>query len=257
MFRGKDLDKDPEFQELIKDPEAKKYVYGSTATLLDKVFTRKQYISVWLFLGTIAIIAILGMFPSLVPTFTIKGKLTPLSMVDAIQMFMLAVAAAIYIVADLKSKTVVESDVFKAGMTAVIAVFGIAWMTSTMFGAHTADIKASMGDLVKVYPWAYAVVLILISKLINSQAAAVSAMVPIALAVGVAPGMIAAFAAAAYGHWILPTYPSDIAALAFDRAGTTKIGKFVINHSFILPGFVGVTTACCCGFLFAKLYGLI
>lgn len=257
MYRGKDLDKDPDFQELIKDPEAKKYVYGSTATLLDKVFTRKQYISVWLFLGTIAVIAVLGMFPALVPTFTIKGKLTPLSMVDAIQMFMLAVAAAIYIVADLKSKTVVESDVFKAGMTAVIAVFGIAWMTSTMFGAHTADIKASMGDLVKVYPWAYAVVLILISKLINSQAAAVSAMVPIALAVGVAPGMIAAFAAAAYGYWILPTYPSDIAALAFDRAGTTKIGKFVINHSFILPGFVGVTTACCCGFLFAKLYGLI
>ncbi|WP_333804233.1 anaerobic C4-dicarboxylate transporter [Sulfurospirillum sp.] len=257
MFRGKDLDKDPDFQELIKDPEAKKYVYGSTATLLGKEFTSRQYASVWLFLGTIAVIAILGMFPSLVPTFTIKGKLTPLSMVDAIQMFMLASAAVIYIVADLKTKAMVESDVFKAGMTAVIAVFGIAWMTHTMFGAHTADIKSSMGDLVKVYPWAYAVVLILISKLINSQAAAVSSMVPIALAVGVEPGMIAAFAAAAYGYWILPTYPSDIAALSFDRSGTTKIGKFVINHSFILPGFVGVTTACFCGFFFAKLYGLI
>lgn len=257
MFRGKDLDKDAEFQALIKDPEAKKYVYGSTATLLGKVFTTKQYASVWIFLGTIALIAVLGMFPSLVPTFTIKGKASPLSMVDAIQMFMLASAAIIYVVAGLKSKDMVESDVFKAGMTAVIAVFGIAWMTSTMFGAHTADIKTSMGDLVKLYPWAYAVVLILISKLINSQAAAISAMVPIALAVGVEPGMIAAFAAAAYGYWILPTYPSDIAALSFDRAGTTKIGKFVINHSFLLPGFVGVGSACGCGYFLAKIYGLI
>ncbi|MBV5279469.1 MAG: anaerobic C4-dicarboxylate transporter [Campylobacteraceae bacterium] len=257
MFRGKDLDKDPDFQNLIKDLETKKYVYGSTATLLNATFTQKQWNAMWIFFATIAIIAVLGSFPSLVPTFIIKGKTVALSMVDVIQMFMLAAGAIIFVVCDVKTKAVVDSEVFKAGMSAVIAVFGVAWMTSTMFGAHTADIKLVMGDIVKVYPWAYAIVLLLVSKLINSQAAAVAAMVPIALGVGVPPGIIAAFAAAAYGYFILPTYPSDIAAISFDRSGTTKIGKFVINHSFILPGFIGVGTSCAIGFFLAKVYGLV
>ena len=114
-----------------------------------------------------------------------------------------------------------------------------------------------MGDVVKNYPWAYAVVLLLVSKLINSQGAALAAMVPIALGVGVPPGVIAAFAAAAYGYFILPTYPSDLAAISFDRSETTKIGKFVINHSFILPGFIGVGTASAVGYFLAKMYGLV
>ncbi len=142
-------------------------------------------------------------------------------------------------------------------MVALIAVYGVAWMTKTMFGAHIGDIKEVLGGIVAQYPWAYAIVLILVSKLVNSQGAALAAIVPIALSVGVDPGVIAAFAAACYGYYILPTYPSDLAAISFDRSGTTRIGKYVINHSFIVPGILGVGTASTVGFILAKIYGLI
>lgn len=257
MFRGKDLEKDAEFQEYIKDPETKQYVYGSSATLLNKKLPQSQWNAMWIFFGAIAIVALVGAFPSLLPVFKIKGKDVILSMVDVIQMFMLAAGAIIFVVANVKTKDIVSNEVFKAGMTAVVAVFGIAWMTSTMFNSHVSEVKEVMGGVVKAYPWAYAVVLLLVSKLINSQGAALAAIVPIALGVGVPPGVIAAFAAAAYGYFILPTYPSDLAAISFDRSGTTKIGKFVINHSFILPGFIGVGVASSVGFFLAKIYGLV
>jgi anaerobic C4-dicarboxylate transporter DcuB len=112
-------------------------------------------------------------------------------------------------------------------------------------------------DLVKTQPWTYAIALLLVSKLVNSQAAAISAMVPVGLAIGVPPGYIVAFAAASYGYYILPTYPSDLAAIQFDRSGTTHIGKYVINHSFILPGLIGVSTSCLIGYLLASANGLI
>ena len=91
----------------------------------------------------------------------------------------------------------------------------------------------------------------------NSQAAAVAIVVPVAIGIGTPPGVIVAMASAAYGYYILPTYPSDLAALTFDRSGTTHIGRFVINHSFIVPGLIGVLTATAMGWVFGKLYGYI
>lgn len=121
-------------------------------------------------------------------------------------------------------------------MIAIVAVYGIAWMAETMFGAHMSEIQGVLGEMVKEYPWAYAIVLLLVSKFVNSQAAALAAIVPVALAIGVDPAYIVASAPACYGYYILPTYPSDLAAIQFDRSGTTHIGRFVINHNFILPG---------------------
>ena len=117
--------------------------------------------------------------------------------------------------------------------------------------------KAALGDVVKAHPWTYAVMLLLISKFVNSQAAALVAFVPLALGIGVDPAIILAFAAACYGYYILPTYPSDLAAIQFDRSGTTHIGKFVINHSFILPGLIGVITSCIFGYIFTGLFGYL
>lgn len=253
MFRGKDLKDDADFQELIKDPEMKKYVYGEEKTLVGVKLPAKQWASMWIFLGAIAVVAVLGAIPELRPI--IKDK--PLSMVLVIQMFMLLAGAIIYIVGDVKAKAVSNNEVFKSGMVALIAVFGVAWMTKTMFGAHLGDIKATLGTVLQVYPWAYAVIFILVSKLINSQGATLAAMVPIALSIGVEPGLVVAFAAACYGYFILPTYPSDLAAISFDRAGTTKIGRFVINHSFIIPGFIGVGTSLTVSYIVAKLVGII
>jgi anaerobic C4-dicarboxylate transporter DcuB len=107
------------------------------------------------------------------------------------------------------------------------------------------------------HPWTFALALLLVSKLVNSQAAAISAMVPLGLAIGVPPGYVVAFAAACYGYYILPTYPSDLATIQFDRSGTTRIGKYVINHSFILPGLIGVATSCVAGWLIAAARGMV
>lgn len=106
-------------------------------------------------------------------------------------------------------------------MIAIVAVYGIAWMAETMFGAHMSEIQGVLGEMVKEYPWAYAIVLLLVSKFVNSQAAALAAIVPVALAIGVDPAYIVASAPACYGYYILPTYPSDLAAIQFDRSGTT------------------------------------
>ena len=252
-FRGKDLDDDMEFQKRIADPEQRQIVYGESATLMGKTLTTSQWTAMWIFLGAIAVVAILGAFPGLRPAF--GGK--PLSMVLTIQMFMLLAGALIILFTKTDASTIGKTEVFRAGMIAVVAVFGIAWMADTVFEAHLPELKLALTDLVKTQPWTYAIALLLVSKLVNSQAAAISAMVPVGLAIGVPPGYIVAFAAASYGYYILPTYPSDLAAIQFDRSGTTRIGKYVINHSFILPGLIGVSTSCLIGFLLADVYGLI
>jgi len=252
-FRGKDLDKDPEFQARIADPEQRKMIYGDSATLMNKILSKDQWTAMWIFLGAIVVVAFLGAYPSLRPAF--GGK--PMSMVLTIQMFMLLAGALMIIFTKTDPSTIGKTEVFRAGMIAVVAVFGIAWMADTVFEAHLPELKAALTELVKTQPWTYAIALLLVSKLVNSQAAAISAMVPVGLAIGVPPGYIVAFAAASYGYYILPTYPSDLAAIQFDRSGTTRIGKYVINHSFIIPGLIGVSTSCLMGYLLASASGLI
>ena len=252
-FRGKDLDKDEVFQAFIATPENREYVYGGTASLLGKKLEQKQWTAMFLFVGAIAVVALLGAFQGLRPL--IDGK--PMNMVLTIQMFMLLAGALIVIITKTDAAAIGKSEVFRAGMIAVVAVFGIAWMADTMFDAHVPQLKVALADIVKTHPWTYALTLLIVSKFVNSQAAAIAALVPVALSIGVHPGYIVAFAAASYGYYILPTYPSDLAAIQFDRSGTTHIGKYVINHSFIFPGLIGVTTSCVVGYFLALAHGLI
>lgn len=249
-FRGKDLDKDEIFQEKLKNPEFKKYVYADSQSLLDVQLPRNSWIAMWIFIGAIAVVAILGAFPVLRPSFVINGKETSMNMVDTIQMFMLLTGTLLMIFTDAKINKVSSNEIFKSGMVALVAVFGISWMADTMFAVHTPMMKEAMGGIVADHPWTYAVMLLLISKFVNSQAAAIAAFVPLALSINVPAWIIIAFAPACYGYYILPTYPSDLATIQFDRSGTTHIGKFVINHSFILPGLIGVITSCIFGFIF-------
>ena len=251
MFRGKDLDKDEKFQALIADPEQKSYVYGETTTLLGVKFNQKQWMSLWIFLGTVALVACMGSMPELRP---LVGK-KRLSMTLVIQMFMLLAGVLMVIFCD--AKKINKTNVFNAGMVAIVSVYGVAWMSDTMFSNHIASLKAGLTEYIKVYPWAFGIVILLVSKLVNSQAAAVATVVPVALQIGTPPGVIVAMASAAYGYYILPTYPSDLAAITFDRSGTTHIGKFVINHSFILPGLIGVITAVVVGYMLGMVYGYI
>lgn len=253
MRRGKDLDKDPEFQARIRDPEQKQYIYGESATLLDKVFPQEAYWATWIFFAAIGVVVLLGAFPELRPLVGEGAKAKALSMNLAIQIMMLSAGAFILMLCKVKPQDVPNGTVFKAGMVAVISIFGVAWMADTVFEAHFTLLKESLAGVVAAKPWTYAIVLFIVSKLVNSQAAAIAAIAPLGVSLGVDPKVMIAFLPACYGYFILPTYASDLACIGFDRSGTTRIGRFVINHSFIVPGLIGVGTGCLVGWLLVKL----
>ena len=235
--RGKELADDERFQEFIKDPENRNYVYGDTESLMDKELPATYYRAMYIFFAGILVIACLGNFPDLLPHFpNAKGVMKPISMTVVIQMVMLFVAAMILLTCNIKAKDVGNSQVFRSGIVALVSVYGVAWMASTYFGAHMTFLKQSLGAAVTAYPWAYAIIAFLTSKLVNSQAAAIAIVVPLALSVGMDPVMIMSFISACYGYFFLPTYPSDLACIGFDRSGTTRIGKYILNHSFMIPG---------------------
>ncbi|RKQ38266.1 anaerobic C4-dicarboxylate transporter [Enterobacter sp. R1(2018)] len=249
LRRGKDLADDPEFQAKIADPKQREYIYGSSETLMNQTFPKQAYWSTWIFFAGILVVVLLGAMPQLRPAFDVKGVMTPLSMNLAIQMMMLIAGAVMLIVCKVNATTISNGAVFKAGMVAIFSVFGVAWMSDTFFQAHLEELKIALQGVVQSHPWTYAIVLFLVSKLVNSQAAALTAVAPMGLMLGVEPKMLIAFFPASYGYFVLPTYPSDLACIGFDRSGTTRIGRFIINHSFILPGLIGVSCACAASYL--------
>ncbi len=253
MRRGLDLDRDPVFQAKLQDPVQREYIYGESATLLDKVFPKEAYWATWIFFAAIGIVVLLGAFPDLRPLVGPAGKLKPLSMNLLIQVMMLSAGALILVLCKVKPQEIPNGTVFKAGMVAVISIFGVAWMADTVFEAHFTLLKNALAGVVAAQPWTYALVLFIVSKLVNSQAAAIAAIAPLGVSLGVDPKIMIAFLPACYGYFILPTYASDLACIGFDRSGTTRIGKFVINHSFIIPGLIGVGVGCCVGWLMVKI----
>ncbi|ADO48151.1 anaerobic C4-dicarboxylate transporter [[Enterobacter] lignolyticus] len=254
LRRGKNLADDEEFQEKLKDPKQREFIYGGSETLLNQRFSREATWSTWIFFAGILVVVLLGALPELRPSFEVKGKLSPLSMNLVIQMMMLIAGAVILLVCKVNAASISNGPVFKAGMVAIFSVFGVAWMSDTFFQAHLVELKMALEGVVKSHPWTYALVLFLVSKLVNSQAAALTAVAPMGLMLGVEPKMLIAFFPAAYGYFVLPTYPSDLACIGFDRSGTTRIGKFIINHSFILPGLIGVSSACVASYLLVEAF---
>ena len=230
--RGKDLDKDPQFQALISGPEMRMKVYGQDATSLGIKIDRNAKASVYLFLCALLCIVLMGVF-----------KYSAVKMSTVIQIIMLIAAALMIIFCKTKPSEAVEGSVFRSGMVAVVAIFGIAWMSDTFFANYTEQIKLALGGIVSDYPWAIALVFFAVSVLINSQGAAVVAMLPIAYSLGIPWQILLGVFPCVYGYFFIPTYPSDIATVNFDRSGTTKIGKYLLNHSFMMPGLVSVAVS--------------
>ena len=253
--RGKALEKDAAFQAKIKDPAQHEYIYAEQASKVNSMLPKSAYKATFIFLLGIVVIALFGSFPNdllpLVPN--AKGAWVPLSMTPTIQICMLVMAAIILLVCKVKVGDVTNGSVFKSGMVAVVSVYGVAWMAQTYFGTYLPEFEQTLSMIVINHPWTYAIVLFFISMLVNSQAAALSIVVPMALSIGVDPLIIISFIPACYGYFFLPIYASDLACINFDRSGTTHIGKFVLNHSFMLPGLIGVITCCCVGYVIAHI----
>ena len=234
--RGLDLDKDPEFQAKLKDPEQYNYIYGNTETTLDRVIPQSAKNSVFIFLGALAIIVMFAIFPQLLPVF--DGQRLKMNIV--IQIVMIAAAAFMIIFCKASPKKAVAGAVWQSGMVAVVAIYGIAWLADTYFSNYIAEIQVMLEDIVQAYPWSIAFVFFLVSVLINSQGAVVVAMLPLAFKLGIAGPVLLGVLPSVYGYFFIPNYPSDIATVNFDRSGTTKIGRYLLNHSFMLPGMVCV-----------------
>ena len=249
--RGKDLDKDPEFLKRKADPETYKYMYGNSATTLDKVITKEAKASVYVFLA--ALLVIVGFaFCQMIHVKSGDTLATAMGipkMNIIIQIIMLTAAACNIMFCKASPKKAVAGAVWQSGMVAVVAIYGIAWLADTYFGNYMDQMKVMLSDLVASYPWSIALVFFLVSVLINSQGAVVVAMLPLAYELGIAGPVLLGVLPSVYGYFFIPNYPSDIATVNFDRSGTTVIGKYLLNHSFMMPGLICVTVSTIVGYL--------
>lgn len=264
--RGLDLDKDPKFQTRIADPTQREYIYGSTATTLDKKIAPESKRAVYIFLAALTFVVIISvasmMGINLLPSYPVKKVvdgvkqtvMKPLAMNIVIQITMIAAAALMIIFCKAKPKVAIDGAVWKNGMVAVIAIYGIAWMSDTYFANYQPEIQAMLNDLVKAYPWTIAIAFFLVSVLINSQGAVVVAMLPLAYSLGIDGWILLGVMPSVYGYFFIPNYPSDIATVNFDRSGTTVIGKYLLNHSFMMPGMVHVVTSTIAGLGISYIY---
>ena len=251
--RGKDLDKDPVFQERKANPKMYKYMYGETASVLDKEVTKSAKISVYIFLGALLVITLYSFFQIIGHDIrpTVNGK--PIGMNIIIQIVMISAAAFMIIIAKANPRQAVVGNVWQSGMVAVIAIYGIAWLADTYFGNYLPQMQSSLEGLVSKYPWAISLVFFAVSVLVNSQGAVVVAMLPLAYSLGIPGPVLLGVLPSVYGYFFIPNYPSDIATVTFDRSGTTRIGKYLLNHSFMMPGLVSVITSTIVATLITKL----
>lgn len=255
--RGMDLDKDPEFQKRNADPAMHEFMYGSSATTLDKVITKSAKSSVYVFLASLLVIVCFA-FCQMIHVNS-GGENIPLAQAMGIpkmnliiQIIMLTAAAFNIMFCKADPKKAVAGAVWQSGMVAVVAIFGIAWLADTFFGNYMAEMKDALSGVVSRYPWSIAFVFFLVSVLINSQGAVVVAMLPLAYSLGIAGPVLLGVLPSVYGYFFIPNYPSDIATVNFDRSGTTVIGKYLLNHSFMMPGLISVFVSTVAGYLIAN-----
>ncbi len=286
--RGLDLDKDPEFLKKIADPAQREYIYGGGATTLDKEIPQSAKNAVFIFLAALAVIVLFAALPQLLPSYTtvkvVKGagdvmiiggtKISAAALAKAgvvatgltetgtialkmnlvIQIVMISAAALMIIFCKAAPKKAVAGPVWQSGMVAVVAIYGIAWLADTYFSNYMDEMQEMLADIVKAYPWSIAFVFFMVSVLINSQGAVVVAMLPLAYNLGIPGPVLLGVLPAVYGYFFIPNYPSDIATVNFDRSGTTIIGKYLLNHSFMMPGLISVFTSTIVAYILSMIF---
>jgi anaerobic C4-dicarboxylate transporter DcuA len=243
---GKELVDDPEYQRRLQAG-----MLNDKHVELKSVENKfKAQLSVGLFLAATFLIVLFGSIPSLRPTF---GE-TTLGMPALIEILMLTAAALILIFTKTDGIKATQGSIFPAGMQAVIAIFGIAWMGDTFINGNIGQLTASIEGIVTEMPWLFGVALFVMSILLYSQAATVRAIVPLGIALGMSPMMLIALFPAVNGYFFIPNYPTVVAAINFDRTGTTGIGKYILNHSFMMPGLVATVVSLAVGLLLIQLF---
>ena len=248
---GKELEDDPEYQRRVRE---------GLIQPVDEVQTQPQTAlnprakwSVLAFLLGVALVVLFGSVPALRPSFEVDGVMKPLSMPQTIEIVMMSIAALILLVGKADVKAAVNGNIFSAGMNAMIAIFGIAWMGDTFFNGNLEFFKSHIADIVTQYPFLFAIALFIMSIMLFSQAATVGTLFPLGIGLGIAPLALVAMFPAVNGYFFIPNYPTEVAAINFDTTGTTRIGRYVLNHSFQLAGFITTFVSIGVGYLITTL----
>ena len=246
---GKELEDDPEYQRRVRDgllnPEAEAKAMEQMTTKPAPHAKR----AVLAFLLGVVLVVLFGSVPSLRPSFEIDGTVRQLSMPETIEILMMSIAALILLVGKANVKDAVSGNIFSAGMNAMISIFGIAWMGDTFFNGNIEFFKEHIAEIVTQYPFLFSVALFIMSIMLFSQAATVRTLFPLGIGLGISPLALVAMFPAVNGYFFIPNYPTEVAAINFDTTGTTRIGKYVLNHSFQLSGFITTFVSIGIGYL--------
>ena len=246
---GKELADDPGYQQRLKDPEYVK-LNAVDAVTEDAPLKPTAKTSVRIFLAAALLVVLMGAVKGLRPVF--GGE--HMGMAHTIEIVMLSAAALIILVCKPDGNEITQGSVFHAGMRAVIAVFGVAWMGDTLMQAHLPELKAAVSSLVETAPWTFAFSLFVLSVLVNSQGATVATLFPVGIALGVPAPILIGTLVAVNGYFFIPNYGPIIASIDFDTTGTTRIGRYIFNHSFMLPGLLSMAFSLALGLLFAQMF---
>jgi anaerobic C4-dicarboxylate transporter DcuB len=238
--RGKELDDDPVYQQRLKAGQVRP---PEVAELDPKALPANARRSALIFLAGVAVIVTLGLFSDLRPTYGHGDDAVQLSVTLTIQIVMGVVGALILLLPGVKGSEVAKQPTFTAGMTGAIALFGLAWLAGTFVDAYEKQIDNALGDMVQNYELTFALALFIVGALTTSQSGTTKAIVPVGLSLGLSAAAVTAMWPAVMGMYFLPANGSQVATVAFDQTGTTKIGNYVLNHSFLLPVMVFIVVA--------------
>lgn len=247
---GKELQQDPEYQRRLSEGLLEKKTIQTTEV---KPTAAAKW-SVLIFLLSTLSIVLFGSIEQLRPSFEVDGVRSLMGMPELIEIVMLTAAALILLLTRTDGIKATKGSVFTAGMQAVIAIFGIAWMGDTFLQGNLTQLVGAVEGYVTDMPWLFGLALFLMSILLFSQAATVRAIIPLGLALCISPYLLIALFPAVNGYFFIPNYPTVIAAINFDRTGTTRIGKYVLNHSFMMPGLVATFVAIATGMLLIQFF---
>lgn len=248
-FIGKDLEKDPEYIRRVKEGIINPKEDARLMEQMEQHPDKHAKYSVIAFLLGVFLVVLFGSVPSLRPSFMVDGEPVRIGMPETIEIIMMSIAAVILLAGKADVRKAVQGNVFAAGMNAMVSIFGIAWMGDTFFNGNLAFFKSHIADIVSQYPFLFSVALFIMSIMLFSQAATVRTLYPLGIGLGITPLALIAMFPAVNGYFFIPNYPTEVAAINFDRTGTTRIGKYVLNHSFQVAGFITTFVSIGIGYL--------
>jgi anaerobic C4-dicarboxylate transporter DcuA len=252
---GRELQDDPEYQRRLKAGEmAPPSRQGAAATAGPPPLKRGAKTSAFIFFGGVLLVVLAGIFPALRTVPGTKAEPVVVDMPVAIGIVMLAVAALTLTVTRAPAAEVPKCKTCQSGVTAIIGILGLAWLGDTFISANQETIIGGLSSMAKAAPWTFAIGLFIASMLLYSQAATARALMPLGLSLGIPAASLIGMFPAVNGYFFIPNYGTLIAAMQFDRSGTTRIGKYLLNHSFMLPGLITTAGSVGLGLLIAKLF---